>query len=117
MRQERELSPLEIIEGRVQSSAKHASIDMGERNGIERILELIREEIATWQLDFRRGTRPFDLLDPDDLAERALRNLTGYGPLGPLLDDPDVWEVMVNSPSSIFVKRHRGHTGYHHESF
>jgi pilus assembly protein CpaF len=101
----------------VQTRAKNSSIDMGEHDANDRILDLIRDEIATWQLDFRRGSRAFDLVDPDDLAERALRNLTGYGPLGPLLDDPDVWEVMVNSPSSIFVKRHRGHTGYHHESF
>ncbi len=117
MRDERERSPLEVIEGRVQARAKHASIDMGERDAVDRILDLIRDEIATWQLDFRRGTRPFDVVDPEELAERALRNLTGFGPLGPLLDDPDVWEIMVNSPSVIFVKRHRGHTGYHHESF
>src|SRR5690606_17221833 len=37
--------------------------------------------------------------------------------LGPLLEDDDVWEIMVNSPESIFVKRHRGPSGYHHESF
>ena len=117
MRADREFSPLEIIEGAVQTRAKHSSIDMSEPDAIERILDLIRDEIATWQLDFRRGTRQYELVDPDDLAKRALRNLTGFGPLGPLLDDPDVWEVMVNSPTSIFVKRHRGHTGYHDESF
>ena len=42
-----QLSPLEVIEGRVQTRAKHASIDMGERNSIDRIFDLIRDEIAT----------------------------------------------------------------------
>ena len=40
------------------------------------------------------------------LAERALRNLARYGPLTELLDDDDVWEIMVNSPVVIFVRRH-----------
>jgi pilus assembly protein CpaF len=35
----------------------------------------------------------------------------------PLLNDDDVWEVMVNAPDSIFVKRHRGVSGYHDEVF
>jgi pilus assembly protein CpaF len=38
-------------------------------------------------------------------------------PLEPLLADDDVWEVMVNGPAQIFVKRHRGISGYHDEVF
>jgi pilus assembly protein CpaF len=113
----RESTPLEEIERNVQARAKHASIDMRATDAIDRIAELVRDEIATWQLDHRRGIRAIDLVDPDQLAERALRNLTGLGPLGPLLADDDVWEVMVNAPDAIFVKRHRGRSGYHHESF
>src|SRR5919107_1105166 len=56
-------------------------------------------------------------LSPLAEIERALRNLARHGPLVPLLDDDDVWEVMVNAPDSIFVKRHRGPSGYHDEVF
>jgi pilus assembly protein CpaF len=112
-----EVSPLEAIERDVQARAKHLSIDMDQPDAIERIHTLVREEINTWQLDYRRGLRPCDIVDEDAFAERAMRNLTGFGPLGPLLDDDDVWEIMVNAPSAIFVKRHRGPSGYHHESF
>ena len=59
----------------------------------------------------------FDLADPELVAERAFRNLAGYGPLEPLLADDDVWEIMVNAPDQIFVKRHRGPSGYHDEVF
>lgn len=45
------------------------------------------------------------------------RNLCGYGPLQVLLGDPDVWEIMVNAPDEIFVKRHRGASGYHPDTF
>lgn len=41
------------------------------------------------------------------LAERVRLALFGYGPLGPLLADPAVTEVMVNGPEAIFVERDR----------
>jgi len=57
------------------------------------------------------------VVESSRLAERALRNLTGYGPLQPLLDDPDVWEISVNAPDAIFAKRHSGASGWHDEVF
>ena len=85
--------------------------------GKDKLRALIADEVARWSLDHRRGLRPYDLSDPELVAERAYRNLAGYGPLEPLLDDDDVWEVMVNAPDAIFVKRHRGRSGYHDEVF
>src|SRR5207248_11251314 len=70
-----------------------------------------------WSADYKRGLRSFDLADPELVAERAFRNLAGYGPLTPLLDDDDVWEIMINAPDAIFVKRHHGASGYHDEVF
>jgi pilus assembly protein CpaF len=37
-----------------------------------------------------------------------LNEILGYGPLQPLLDDPDVSEIMVNGPRRIFVEK-KGH--------
>ncbi len=73
--------------------------------------------MAEWSVDHKRGVRAYDLADPAQVVERAHRNLAGYGPLQPLLDDDDVWEIMVNAPDSIFVRRHRGQSGYHDEVF
>jgi pilus assembly protein CpaF len=73
--------------------------------------------VARWSEDYKRGLRDFDLADPPMVAERAFRNLAGYGPLEPLLADDDVWEIMVNGPDAIFVRRHRGRSGYHDEVF
>jgi pilus assembly protein CpaF len=53
----------------------------------------------------------------DSLVDRALRNIAGYGPLDPLLADDDVWEIMVNAPDALFVKRHRGPDGPHDDVF
>ncbi len=112
-----EPSPLEEIEGIVRDRAKGISLEMADPAGTTKLRSLIDEEVARWNLDHRRGTRPFDLADPGAVAERAFRNLAGYGPLTTLLGDDDVWEIMVNAPDQIFVKRHRGTDGYHDEVF
>jgi pilus assembly protein CpaF len=113
----RELTPLEEIEQRVQARAKETVLDMTALDARQRLRALIDDEVAQWSDDFRRGRRDFDLADPLAVADRADRNLAGYGPLEPLLDDDDVWEVMINSPTSIFVKRHSGTSGYYDEVF
>ena len=46
---------------------------------------------------------------PDDIRKQIfheiLDELTGYGPIQPLLDDPDVSEVMVNGPRKVFIEK------------
>ena len=110
-------SPLAEIEATVQERAKAAQLDLGHDDGRAALASLIADAIAEWHDAHRRGQRAIDLADDDLVAERALRNLAGYGPLEPLLDDPDVWEIMVNAPDQVFVKRHSGPSGYHHEAF
>ncbi|MGQ0434813.1 MAG: ATPase, T2SS/T4P/T4SS family [Microthrixaceae bacterium] len=111
------IAPLEEIERAVQERAADISLDMGSDTGGDKLRALIADEVARWSLDHRRGIRPFDVAQPTALAERAYRNLAGYGPLEPLLADDDVWEIMINAPDQIFVKRHSGASGYHDEVF
>jgi len=46
---------------------------------------------------------------PEDIRKQIfhdiLDELTGYGPIQPLLDDPDVSEVMVNGPRKVFIEK------------
>ena len=46
---------------------------------------------------------------PEDLKreifKQVLNDLLGFGPIQPLLDDPDVSEIMVNGPKKIFVEK------------
>ncbi|HEX2700818.1 MAG TPA: type II/IV secretion system ATPase subunit [Acidimicrobiales bacterium] len=111
------ISPLQAIERAVQERAKEVSLDMGSPDAARRLRTLVDEEVARWSDDFKRGLRSFDIADRELVAERAFRNVAGYGPLEPLLEDDDVWEIMVNGPDAIFVKRHTGSSGYHDEVF
>ena len=46
---------------------------------------------------------------PEDLRKQIfhdiLDELTGFGPIQPLLDDDDISEVMVNGPKKVFVEK------------
>ena len=46
---------------------------------------------------------------PDDmrkhLFDEIIDEFTGFGPIQPLLDDPDVSEVMVNGPNKVFIEK------------
>ena len=110
-------SPLAEIEQRVLDRAKAETLDLDAQGAAVRLRELLTDEVGRWTLDFKLGRRPYDLPDPELVVERASRNLTGYGPLDPLLADDDVWEIMINAPDQIFVKRHSGVSGYHDEAF
>ena len=110
-------SPLRAIELAVQERAKAMALDMSGPDANLRLKDLIDDEIGRWHDAHQRGRRDFDIADPQVAAERALRNLAGYGPLEPLLEDPDVWEIMINAPDAIFAKRHSGSSGYHDEVF
>jgi pilus assembly protein CpaF len=110
-------SPLREIERAAQERAKAAELDMSAPGAGEQLHSVLVDEVGRWREEYRKGRRPVDIADPEGAVDRALRNLTGYGPLEPLLKDPDVWEIMINGPSSIFTKRHSGSGGYHDEVF
>jgi pilus assembly protein CpaF len=46
---------------------------------------------------------------PEDIRmqifNEIIDEMTGFGPIQPLLDDPDVSEVMVNGPKKVFVEK------------
>jgi pilus assembly protein CpaF len=110
-------SPLEEIERTVQERATSLALDMETPDGEQRLVELIDAAVREWSEEHSRGRRPFDLPDPAGVTDRAFRNLARYGPLTDLLADDDVWEIMVNAPDAVFVRRHSGGSRFHDEVF
>lgn len=110
-------SPLLHVERSVQERAKSANLDLTSDDGHAQLRELIDDELRRWDDDLRHGRRSIEITDPIAVADRAWRNLVEFGPLTDLLADPDVWEIEINAPTEIFVKRHHGRNGYHHETF
>jgi pilus assembly protein CpaF len=52
----------------------------------------------------RRGLTLSDFTR-DHLIKDILADITGYGPLQPLLDDPEITEIMVNGPQKVYVEK------------
>jgi pilus assembly protein CpaF len=44
-------------------------------------------------------------IDRKKIVEEIINDLTGFGPINPLLLDPEVSEVMVNGPNQVYVER------------
>ncbi len=68
-------------------------------------LKLRVMEMLEWAFDQEEGV-PLSRADRMVLLQDIADDVLGYGPITPLLDDPDVSEVMVNGPSSVYVERH-----------
>ena len=66
-----------------------------------------RAEIIKQHLQEAYGQTKVSL--PDDIRKQIfneiLDEMTGFGPIQPLLDDPDVSEVMVNGPKKVFIEK------------
>ncbi len=61
------------------------------------------EGITTQILSEEHLTLP--LRTREQIVTDVLDDIMGYGPIQPLLDDPDITEVMVNGPNMVFVER------------
>ncbi|MFC5469340.1 CpaF family protein [Cohnella suwonensis] len=44
-------------------------------------------------------------VDRKKVVDELIHDLTGFGPINPLLLDPDITEVMVNGPNQVYVER------------
>ncbi|MCA1823908.1 MAG: hypothetical protein LC640_06530, partial [Frankia sp.] len=58
---------------------------------------------ATLQEVLQAEETPLSTADRARIAQEIADDILGYGPLEPYLRDPDVTEVMVNGPGSIYV--------------
>ena len=65
-------------------------------------LQLVRERFA---LLCQHANINLPEAQQKQLYERVLSELVSFGPIGPLLDDDSVTEVMVNGPSQVYVER------------
>ncbi len=66
-----------------------------------------RREFITQQLDEIYKQSQLRLAETlrQQIFRDVLDDLLGYGPIQPLLDDPDITEVMVNGPNQVYVER------------
>ena len=67
--------------------------------------ELEQRVRQTLQVVLEQEETPLTLGDRTRIAQEVADDILGYGPLEPLLRDPDVTEIMVNGSSQVYVER------------
>jgi pilus assembly protein CpaF len=67
-----------------------------------RVAVQIREAINSL---LRDESEPLALAEREQLAEQILHEILGLGPIEPLLHDPTVSDILVNSPRDVYVER------------
>lgn len=80
----------------VSRSMEGESLQLGDRNEIlkERLNEAYVQTKVSLPEDIRK-----------QIFNEILDEMTGFGPIQPLLDDPEISEVMVNGPKKVFVEK------------
>ncbi|QKE85491.1 CpaF family protein [Arthrobacter sp. NEB 688] len=67
--------------------------------------ELAQQVRTTLQQTIDAEQTPLSHADRTRIAQEVSDEILGHGPLEPLLRDPDISEIMVNGPDSIYVER------------
>jgi pilus assembly protein CpaF len=91
-----------LIADRVRERVRLDGIDLrGDRDLAARY---VHDEVRRYSERALGGSMPM-LDDEAETARQVVASLTGFGPLQPYLDDPEVEELWINAPDAIFVAR------------
>lgn len=63
------------------------------------------QELSQAISDIMENERDLSPLERDAVGRVLIDEITGYGPIQPLLDDPQVSEVMINGPDRVYIER------------
>ena len=76
-----------------------SNLDRLDRDAVmETIRSLVREILAAESI-------PLNLEERDELIRQILDEIFGLGPLQPLMDDPTIADILVNTASSVYIER------------
>lgn len=90
----------EIIEAEARELIRRRGVDVR----AEQLEQLIRDVVEDYQRRAESGAVP-SVAEEDEVIAAVAARIGGFGPLQEFLDDPEVEEVWLNSPSEVFVAR------------
>lgn len=76
--------------------------EMNDKDDVETIIP----QLDAMAIDIIKEDEQFrGAIDRKKVVEELTHDLTGFGPINPLLMDPEVTEVMVNGPGMVYIER------------
>lgn len=92
-----------IVEGEVRELIRARGVDPV-RDGAAAVERLVDEVLAEYEQRVQTSHLP-RLDDRSRVRKSVLDRVAGYGPLQPLLEDPEVEEIWINGPGRVFCAR------------
>jgi pilus assembly protein CpaF len=91
-----------IITEQVRLRVRRDGVDLGADVGLAD--QYVRDEVRRYSERALGGSMPL-ISDEFQAAREVVAALTGFGALQPFLDDPEIEEIWINSPTRVFVAR------------
>lgn len=91
-----------IITEQVRLRVRRDSVDLAADVGLAD--QYVRDEVRRYSERALGGSMPL-IADEFQAAREVVAALTGFGALQPFLDDPEIEEIWINSPTRVFVAR------------
>jgi pilus assembly protein CpaF len=91
-----------IITEQVRLRVRRDGVDLGADVGLAD--QYVRDEVRRYSERALGGSMPL-ISDEFQAAREVAAALTGFGALQPFLDDPEIEEIWINSPTRVFVAR------------
>ncbi len=95
-------SAIGIITERVRDRVRRDGVDLSRDGGVAD--RYVRDEVRAYSERALGGSVPL-LADEASTHRQVLASITGFGPLQPYFDDPDVEEIWINDPEKVFIAR------------
>src|ERR1700754_3800953 len=94
--------PIALITEQVRERVRRDGVDLGADSTLAG--RYVRDEVRRYSERALGGSAP--LLGDERAVEReVVASITGFGPLQPYFDDPEVEEFWINAPNRVFVAR------------
>ena len=97
---------IEELDARVREQVRAAGVDP-QRDGL--VVRRIAEDVVRRHDDRSLTGAVVPVADPGAVVGELVARVSGFGPLQPFLDDPEVEEVWINDPSRVFIARRGRH--------
>ena len=97
---------VELLDGQVRERVRSDGVDPQRDAGLVR---RIAEDVVRRHDERSLTGAVVPVADPDKVVGELIARVSGFGPLQPFLDDPEVEEIWINDPSRVFIARRGRH--------
>jgi pilus assembly protein CpaF len=105
-RQDSHSELVEMLDGQVRERVRSDGVDPQRDAGLVR---RIAEDVVRRHDERSLTGAVVPVADPDGVVGELIARVSGFGPLQPFLDDPEVEEIWINDPSRVFIARRGRH--------